>query len=732
MSFIKFKQPIAWLSFSFLLLLLTACNPFLQTTHLENIQKRGDIMMGTMNGSLTYSFDGSVYSGFDYELGKKLADELKVKLTIKEYPTFETLFQALDNNEVDFLAAGLTLTPKRAQKYRSSPPYYFASQKLVYRKGSYRPREAADINAPVSVLKDSSHEETLEKLLSAMPELEVNILENADQETLLRKVAEKEITFAIVDSSTLAQKQRYYPVLTEAFTISEKQPVAWLLKRHQDDSLYSAIIEFMGNRYNDQSIAKLEEKYFGHVRQFDFVDTKVFLRRNQSTLPEFESLFKKHATSMVDWLLLAAVSYQESHWDPKAESPTGVRGLMMLTLDTADYIGIKNRLDPAQSIKGGADYLTQLIKRLPQSIPDHEKIWFALASYNLGYGHVMDARRITLKRKQNPDAWSDVKENLPLLHEKKWYSQSRYGYARGREAQHYVNNIRQYLKTLTWFIAERTKRQAEQKIELAAKAKLKAEQKLAAKAKLEAEQKSSPAEKAKQEAEQKIEQAAKAEQEAEQKSRLATKANQEAEQKIELAAKANQEAEKKIELAAKAKLEAKQKSRLAAKTKLEAEQKSRLAAKTKLEAEQKIELAAKAKLAAEQKIELAAKAKLAAEQKIELAAKAKLAAEQKIELAAKAKLAAEQELAAKAKLETEQKLAAKAKLETEQKLAAKAKLETEQKLAAKAKLEAEQKLAAKAKLEAEQKLAAKAKLAAEQKLAAPEEDAKVATADITK
>ncbi|MFT6926918.1 MAG: membrane-bound lytic murein transglycosylase F [Psychromonas sp.] len=476
MPFTKFKQPVIWLSFSFLILLLSACNPFLQTTHLEKIQKRGDIMMGTINGSLTYSYDGSVYSGFDYELGKQLADDLNVKLTIKEYSTFEALFKALDNNKVDFLAAGLTLTPKRAQKYRSSPPYYFASQKLVYRKGSYRPRKVADINAPVSVLKDSNHEETLEKLLKEIPELEVNILENEDQETLLRKVAEKEITFAIVDSSTLAQKQRYYPVLTEAFTISEKQPVAWLLKRNQDDTLYSVIIEFMGNRYNDQSIAKLEEKYFGHVRHFDFVETKIFLQRNKSTLPQFESLFKKYATSEVNWLLLAAVSYQESHWNPKARSPTGVRGLMMLTLDTANYIGIKNRLDPAQSIKGGANYLTKLIKRLPNSIPDDEKIWFALASYNIGYGHLMDARRITQKRKQNPDAWSDVKENLPLLHEKKWYSKTRYGYARGREAQHYVNNIRQYLKTLTWFVTKRELLLAEQKALQNAKDKALAEE----------------------------------------------------------------------------------------------------------------------------------------------------------------------------------------------------------------------------------------------------------------
>ncbi|MGB5446387.1 MAG: membrane-bound lytic murein transglycosylase MltF [Psychromonas sp.] len=471
MPFKTSKRFIIGLFISLAFLLLTACDSFSPATRLEKIQSRGEIRMGTINDTLTYSYDGSVRSGFDFELGKQFADHLQVKLSVKEYPTYEALLLALDNDQVDFLGAGLTLTPKRAQKYRSSPPYYYVSQKLVYHKGTYRPRKVEDINAPVSVLKGSSHEETLETLLEKKPDLDIEVLENEGPETLLRKVAEKEITFAIVDSSTLAHKQRYYPVLTEAFTLSEKQPVAWLLKRRQDDTLYAAVIEFIGNRYADQSIDKLEEKYFGHVGRFDFVDTKVFLQRNKSTLPKFEKLFKKHATAEVDWLLLAAVSYQESHWNPKAKSRTGVRGMMMLTQDTADYIGIEDRLDPEQSIKGGANYLTKLIKRLPNSIPEDEKIWFAMASYNLGFGHLMDARRITNMRKQDPNAWSDVKENLPLLHEQKWYSKTRYGYARGREAQQYVNNIRQYLKSLRWFVAQRTKQQQAQRIAQAAKAK---------------------------------------------------------------------------------------------------------------------------------------------------------------------------------------------------------------------------------------------------------------------
>ena len=477
---------MCWLFFSFLLLSITACNPFEATNHLEKVQKRGDIIMGTINSSLTYSYDGSQGSGFDYELGDKFAKYLDVKLTIKEFDTLKALFTALDNNEIDFIGSGLTLTPKRAKKYRSSPPYYYVSQKVVYHKGTYRPRKIADVKEPIGVLEDSSHKETLENLLDKAPDLKIKVLKNEDQESLLRKVANKDIKFAIVDNATLAQKQRYYPVLAEAFTISEKQPVAWLIKRTRDDTLYSPIIEFIGNQYRDQTIAKLEEKYFGHVESFDFVDTKIFLKRIKSILPRYEKLFKGYTTAEVDWPLLAAVSYQESHWNPKARSPTGVRGMMMLTLATAKYIGIKNRLDAQQSIKGGAKYLSQLINRLPDSIEGEERVWFALASYNIGYGHLMDARRITTMKKQNPDSWSDVKENLPLLHQKKWYKKTRYGYARGREAQHYVNNIRQYRKTLTWSIAAREK---EAKDKALALAEQKARQIAEALAKQQAQQK---------------------------------------------------------------------------------------------------------------------------------------------------------------------------------------------------------------------------------------------------
>ncbi|RBW48037.1 membrane-bound lytic murein transglycosylase MltF [Psychromonas sp. B3M02] len=576
------------------LFLLTACNPVTPTTDLEDMQARQTLIMGTMNSALTYSFDGDNYSGLDYELGKKFAKYLHLKLIIKEYDDLDSLFSALEDNEIDFAGAGLTLTPKRAEKYRSSPPYYYLSQTLVYHKGTYRPRDIADIDAPVNVLKGSSHEENIKASLVDHPDLVINVLENEDQESLLQKVAQKEIRYAIVDSTTLAQKQRYYPALAEAFTIYEKQPVAWLIRKAQDDSLYSAMIEFMGNQYNSGTIAKVEEKYFGHIGDFDYVDTRIFLKRIDSRLPKYETLFKQYATPEVPWLLLASISYQESHWNPKATSPTGVRGMMMLTLDTAKFVGIKNRLNAEQSIQGGAKYLTQLIKRLPESIPEDERIWFALASYNIGLGHLLDVRRITKMKGQNPDSWAEVKENLPLLHERKWYTKTRYGYARGREAKHYVDNIREYLETLTWHAQEQ-----EKALKLAEEQKAE-EARLAAIAKAEEERLAA----IELEKQKKLEEEALAEEQ--------RQAAIEAENQARIIA--DKEAKKQAELAA-------EKAKQAA---LEAAEKAKADAAAKLAAEQKAEAEAAAKLAAEQKAEAAAK--LAAEKKAEV--EAKLAEEQ--------------------------------------------------------------------------------------------------------
>ena len=181
-------------------------------------------------------------------------------------------------------------------------------------------------------------------------------------------------------------------------------------------------------------------------RFYHHIETRLPLYRRQ-----FEEVARAYGTS---WMLLAAQAYQESHWDRHAVSPTGVRGLMMLTRDTASSLGIQNRLDPAKSIEGGARYFRTLERRLPGHIGKPDRIWIALAAYNVGMGHIKDARRLARRMGKNPDAWQGLKTVLPLLARKPYYETLQYGYARGWEPVRYVKRIRAYHALLEQYLRE--------------------------------------------------------------------------------------------------------------------------------------------------------------------------------------------------------------------------------------------------------------------------------------
>jgi membrane-bound lytic murein transglycosylase F len=176
-----------------------------------------------------------------------------------------------------------------------------------------------------------------------------------------------------------------------------------------------------------------------------------FTSNMRKTLPNYQQLIQQVAAEyQLDWHLLAAIAYQESHWNPLATSPTGVRGMMMLTLPTARELGVQDRLDPLQSLRGGARYLKNIKRRLPQRIAEPDLTWFALAAYNIGMGHLEDARVITQRQGRDPDVWVDVMAYLPYLQKSKYYEKARYGYARGSEPVTYVQNIRHYYSILQW------------------------------------------------------------------------------------------------------------------------------------------------------------------------------------------------------------------------------------------------------------------------------------------
>ncbi|STO92476.1 transglycosylase [Haemophilus pittmaniae] len=411
------------------------------------IHERGSLIVGTINNPIYYFIGNDGEAGLEYELAKNFADYLGVRLEIKTLENNDALFKALENHDIDIAAANLLFHGKRAEQFQVGPTYTSASWQLVYRKGNNRPNSLNQLQNPVEIAAGSDLVELLNEAKARNPKLQWQVATNATQEELLIQVAEGKIPYTIANSIDVAAAQQIRPELAVAFDLSDETSVHWYLANNTYNELQAGLLDFMDDALETGLIDRIEEKYFRHLSQFDYVDTKSYLDAVEKVLPQYQPLFEKYQGEL-DWRLLAAVAYQESHWDPAATSPTGVRGMMMLTKDTADRMKISNRTDPEQSIKAGSEYLHWLLGQMPDTINKEERIWYALAAYNMGLGHILDARRLTKNLGGNPDNWLDVKNNLPLLSEKRHYSNLKYGYARGYEAHQYVENIRRYMNSI--------------------------------------------------------------------------------------------------------------------------------------------------------------------------------------------------------------------------------------------------------------------------------------------
>lgn len=442
-------SPLRLLLPLLMLLLLGGCSE--PKNELERVKQEGQLVVLTRNAATTYYEGPDGPTGLEYELAKGFADELGVQLKMEVASNVSDVLAKLAEGKADFAAAGLTITAPRRLWARFTPPYQHITQQLVYRIGTKRPKSLRDIDGTLEVTTRSSHEEQLHKLHSKYRNLNWQSNDQVESEELLTMVWEKLIDYTVADSNEVAMNQRYFPELRVAFDISEPQPLAWAFPKFKDDSIYRAATGYFNKLKDSGKLSQLVERYYGHLGDFDYVGTRTYMRHIHTRLPDYRKLFEYSAEEFsLDWRLLAATAYQESHWDPKAVSPTGVRGIMMLTKVTAEELGVEKRTDPVQSIRGGALYLSQLVQKIPQRIQEPDRSWLALAAYNIGYGHLEDARIITQKKGGDPDSWKDVKQNLPLLRKRKWYRQTKHGYARGNEAVRYVENIRSYYDILVW------------------------------------------------------------------------------------------------------------------------------------------------------------------------------------------------------------------------------------------------------------------------------------------
>jgi len=424
---------------------------------LARIQRTGTLVLATPNSPTTYYLGAYGAAGPDYDLASRFADSLGVRLKVMEVPNGHAALQAVASGRADIAAPGVSVTDADFPALRFTPPYEMVSRLLVYRDGEPVPSSPADLVASGDrVTVTPGYAPLIRHLARAHSgDLKWNVSDHAGADELLVKLAEGKIAYTVVNENEFRLNRRFYPHLRAAFALGRAQPIAWAVSADDDSTLYRAATAFFAHAQASHAVAGILKRYYGQLDAYDQVGTQLFLNDVGRRLPRYAASFERAAAATgLPWQLLAAVGYQESHWNASARSPTGVRGIMMLTQPTAARLGIHNRIDPHLSIIGGARYLARLMRRLPSSVTPPDRLWMALAAYNVGYGHVMDARRLVKKHGGNPNDWTAVRKALPLLSERQYYRHTRFGYANGREPVLYVSNIKSYYNVLMWRTAQ--------------------------------------------------------------------------------------------------------------------------------------------------------------------------------------------------------------------------------------------------------------------------------------
>ncbi len=419
--------------------------------------RSGGLKVVTRNSPTTY-YDGiDQPRGLDYELAKGFADRLGVELELYVADQFWQIFPDVQTGRAHIAAAGLTITEPRKALVNFSPPYQSVEQQVIYRRGTHRPYDIEDLyNGRIEILGGSAYVATLRKTASQFPALNWSENTEVGVEELVRRVAAGELDYTIVDSNVFEMLQHSHPDARVGFSLSSKIPLAWALPKTSDTSLREAVSAYFAELQASGELTALIDRYrIDEPENFDYVGSRAFVRHFDGRLPAYRRYFREaSARSGIDWRLLAAVAYQESHWNPDAVSPTGVRGMMMLTRHTAEIVGVEDRTNPRQSIIGGADYLKRVLKKIPGRIAEPDRTLLALAAYNIGFGHLEDARIITEIQGGSPDSWDEVKQRLPLLGDPQWFERVARGFAHGAVAALYADNIRRYYEILLWLTAD--------------------------------------------------------------------------------------------------------------------------------------------------------------------------------------------------------------------------------------------------------------------------------------
>jgi membrane-bound lytic murein transglycosylase F len=431
---------------------LSGCNVPPQHNALQQIHARGTLRVVTLSAPTSYYVGAHGPQGFDYRLASAFAQRLGVKLQIDPVLDVAAMRAALVQGRADLAAAQISADERWRAAGRPTVAYGEATELVVRARGESRIQDIAELcGSRIVVRSDSPQARWLHAVRdTTVPKLAWRELSAADADPL-DLLEGGQADYALIDAREFDFARHLYPDVTVAFALPRTRALQWVVRANSPD-LLTAANDFLNSARASGLLSAIEQRTTSESLQFDALEAQRFRQDIAQRLPELQALFQQAAqASGLDWRLIAAVGYQESKWQMQAVSSEGARGIMMLTSEAANRIGVSDRDDLHDNVLGGARYLAQVMRTIPRHVPEPDRTWLALAAYNVGYGHLEDARVLTQKLGKNPDSWQDVREQLPLLAEQQWYEQARRGYARGTEPARFVEQVRQYLAVLEWF-----------------------------------------------------------------------------------------------------------------------------------------------------------------------------------------------------------------------------------------------------------------------------------------
>lgn len=440
---IRFKRLIIISVLGFATLAVNGCDAIYwnESASAAKVQSQAEIKVLTLMNPLSYSTDKTGYQfGIDHDLLENFAEHYHLRVKFIPVANEAEMKLALSAGRGDIAAARLA-TPQNKHDFLVGPAYEETFLALFCQVKAQVANVADLKHKRLAILSKDNLHGFQQKLSRLAPQSRIQVVTSPAPNILFKKMARNKVDCIIAENLEGEFYARYYHSIEKVTPLTKNYSLSWWVRPQLTD-LNRLLQAWFQRASRNDDIMRVHDRYKLYLSELNRQDVLNFMKQTRLTLPEFERQFRNAAREHnLPWQLIAAVSYQESKWNSEAVSYTGVRGLMQLTKETADHLGVEDRTDPLQSIWGGAKYLRYLLNKTPTYLNFKDRLCLTLAAYNMGYGHLRDAQKILEKQGKNPYSWRHLREVLPLLENSSYASEFEYGLARGSETVEYVERV---------------------------------------------------------------------------------------------------------------------------------------------------------------------------------------------------------------------------------------------------------------------------------------------------